>query len=456
MHQDNRHILWEPGDHPAVELLRQYHEDILPPALQHQLERHLLGCDLCSDVLEGMALTNAAETEAAVKSINHQITARARQKNKEPLPVYFTSWRVAAAIILALCSTILVFYYNYNKVKQDQTIAVAAAEKAVREALKPAEEAVTIVPESIADVTPDTASTAAIAAVKPAPPKPTQRLTVPQQVPDELILQDQVQEPESGKVIAETLPLADAPAVAKATESMAPAQALSYQSRSALVPENTSVEKALTGKAAGVTIRGRSSIGMKQVQGQVLSEDGQPLPGVAVTIKGTSNGVATDANGNFTIITPNDNATLAFSYIGYERVEKGVDASTQNLTVNLHPDTRSLSEVVVTGYGSVKPQPPVIKDAKPVAGARAYRKYLEENIRYTSASEKGRVVVRATVSPEGKLENPQVVKSLCPSCDAEAVRLVKEGPLWQPATSNGTNIVQNVKITVRFKPQNKN
>ena len=49
MQPDKRHILWEQGDHPSVELLEQYHGGTLPNALHHQLERHLLDCDLCSD-----------------------------------------------------------------------------------------------------------------------------------------------------------------------------------------------------------------------------------------------------------------------------------------------------------------------------------------------------------------------------------------------------------------------
>ena len=58
----------------------------------------------------------------------------------------------------------------------------------------------------------------------------------------------------------------------------------------------------------------------RRVTGVVTdSGDGLPLPGVNVTIKGSSTGVSTDANGAFAINIPNDGATLIFSFIGYGR-----------------------------------------------------------------------------------------------------------------------------------------
>ncbi|MEJ8803820.1 TonB family protein [Pontibacter sp. H249] len=447
MHQNNRHILWEPGDHPSVELLRQYHDNTLPHSLHHQLERHLLDCDLCSDVLEGMAISDAGKTAAAVKSINKLVAARTKQQKRRPV----TTVSIAAAILVLLCSTVLVFYYNYRELKQEQSIA--ATETALQEAMKPAYEPVADSEESIAEAAPDTVRPKLIVA---SPSQSRPRYTPPVVVADreaEVVEDVLVQEDaKPDTLFLNPIKLADAPAIAKTTAPTEAVKSLGYQSRNTLVPESTSVERALVGKAAGIRIRGINSVAIKQVQGQVLSSDGQPLPGVAVTIKGTNSGVATDSNGNFTISLPQDNTTLAFSFIGFEREEKSIDASTQNLTVNLKEDTRALSEVVVTGYAKTTAPPPAIVAARPAAGIRAYKKYLEENIRYTSNSKKGRVVVQATVGATGELQDLKVVKSLCTSCDQEALRLIKEGPAWKPSTSNGSAKAQQVKITVRFKP----
>jgi TonB-dependent starch-binding outer membrane protein SusC len=83
-----------------------------------------------------------------------------------------------------------------------------------------------------------------------------------------------------------------------------------------------------------------------------VSSSGAALPGVNVVIKGTLNGTITDAGGNFTLSAPSD-ATLVFSFIGYETSEVPVNGNTV-LNVSLTESVSSLSEVVVVGYGTQK------------------------------------------------------------------------------------------------------
>lgn len=87
------------------------------------------------------------------------------------------------------------------------------------------------------------------------------------------------------------------------------------------------------------------------VSGRVTSsDDGSPLPGVSVQVKGSSRGTTTDAQGNFKINAPG-NARLVFSFIGYKGQEVAIGNQTQ-LTVKLENDASDLSEVVVVGYGA--------------------------------------------------------------------------------------------------------
>jgi TonB-dependent starch-binding outer membrane protein SusC len=86
------------------------------------------------------------------------------------------------------------------------------------------------------------------------------------------------------------------------------------------------------------------------VSGKVTStDDGSPLPGVSVVIKGTTVGTTTDVEGNYKI-SASQNATLLFSYVGFIKLEQVVGARSV-IDVALAPDTKVLSEVVVTGYG---------------------------------------------------------------------------------------------------------
>jgi len=86
--------------------------------------------------------------------------------------------------------------------------------------------------------------------------------------------------------------------------------------------------------------------------GKVVDEKGQPLPGATVRIKGVKSGATTDTNGFFALEAP-DNSVLIVSYIGYN--DKEVTASgTAPLQIALVPEAKSLTEVVVVGYGTQK------------------------------------------------------------------------------------------------------
>lgn len=88
-----------------------------------------------------------------------------------------------------------------------------------------------------------------------------------------------------------------------------------------------------------------------EVTGQILSaEDNQPMIGVSVLEKGTTNGVITDFDGNYKITVTKSPATLQFSYIGMKTVEKQVTAATR-INLKMQNDTQLVDEVVVVAYG---------------------------------------------------------------------------------------------------------
>ena len=88
-----------------------------------------------------------------------------------------------------------------------------------------------------------------------------------------------------------------------------------------------------------------------QVTGHVVSsEDGQPMIGVSIVEKGTTNGVITDIDGNYSITVTKTPATLQFSYIGMKTVEKQVTAATR-INLKMENDTQLVDEVVVVAYG---------------------------------------------------------------------------------------------------------
>jgi TonB-linked SusC/RagA family outer membrane protein len=96
-----------------------------------------------------------------------------------------------------------------------------------------------------------------------------------------------------------------------------------------------------------------TSFAQNVISGTVVSQaDGSPLPGVNVVIKNTTIGTATDVDGKYTISAPAD-ATLIFSFIGFTTTEVSVGGRSV-IDVALTGDTKTLDEVVVTGYSTTR------------------------------------------------------------------------------------------------------
>ncbi|WP_170122676.1 TonB-dependent receptor [Mucilaginibacter oryzae] len=86
------------------------------------------------------------------------------------------------------------------------------------------------------------------------------------------------------------------------------------------------------------------------ITGTVVDDKNQPLPGVNVKVKGTNVGAITGVDGKFTI-SAEDNATLVFTFIGFQTKEEPVNKRT-TINVVLNEDNKELKEVVVVGYGN--------------------------------------------------------------------------------------------------------
>ncbi len=91
----------------------------------------------------------------------------------------------------------------------------------------------------------------------------------------------------------------------------------------------------------------------QEVSGRVSDEANNPMPGVNVVVKGTTQGTITDADGNYRVSVPDENSVLVFSFIGYREQEVTV-GSQSTINVTLQPDVKALEEVVVIGYGTQK------------------------------------------------------------------------------------------------------
>ena len=104
--------------------------------------------------------------------------------------------------------------------------------------------------------------------------------------------------------------------------------------------------------SAAMPVQEQAASPQQTIQGSVTDEEGTPLMGVTIKIKGTDQGTVTDGEGNFTLSVP-DNAVLEVSYIGYQTQEVTVGSQT-SLSITLKASASGLNEVVVVGYGTQK------------------------------------------------------------------------------------------------------
>lgn len=90
---------------------------------------------------------------------------------------------------------------------------------------------------------------------------------------------------------------------------------------------------------------------MRPISGTIVDEQNEPLPGASISAKSGNGSATSDGNGAFTINVPASEQTLVASYIGFITQDIRIGGQTK-LTIKMVPDSRSLEEVVVVGYGT--------------------------------------------------------------------------------------------------------
>ena len=195
------------------------------------------------------------------------------------------------------------------------------------------------------------------------------------------------------------------------------------------------------------------------IRGRVLSsDDNLPVPGASVVVKGTKYGTVTDTGGNFSLpATGTKNSTLVASMIGMEPAEFKASGDSI-LEIRLDPSVSDLSEIVVVGYGAAKKNDNedeyVQTSPEPVGGRTEFDRYIRDNIRRPDTPTSGQrvvVVLDFIVRNNGTIDNIKVVRSPGTNFSDEAIRLLKEGPAWKPATENGNAITDNVRLRIVFR-----
>lgn len=419
--------------------INRYRKGEMTPEEEHALEKKALNDPFLAEALEGATMIQADEFSNDIKELNQRIERRSRRSN------WFWPLRIAASVAFIAIAYILFisFYETVSPTQNTITLQSSESQQSINSADSGLAESPAVehsVP-SQKDDTKERSSTEFTESVNKDEEKPVASVPI-QSKPDEFATRDADVEDEN-KVLDK-----------KITESLIAEEKIAAVQQDARISKEESLKQETV--ARSLSLKPSGAVASRMIHGKVIyAEDGKPLAGANVLVKGTRQGTVTDSNGEYTLSTTVAEPTLVYSFIGFQSTEvKPKDKSEVN--VSLQSDVSQLSEVVVTGYS---PQPdgahePVIIMAEPVGGRKAYDKYLQNSLRYPAQALenkiKGKVTLQFTVRTDGSLDEFSILKGLGYGCDEEVIRLVKEGPQWKPTTEDEVAVESEVVVRVKF------
>lgn len=428
--------------------IEKYRSGALSASEMHALEKRALTDPFLAEALEGAGDLDPAAFSADVADLQKRIQARTDSSAKV-IPLWRWVGRIAAGLALLAASTFILLNFLAGDDKGNDHLAL---HKERSMPPLPERDSIILDVEEAEKIASDKAVEKPEAAPLSSPP-PSADPSTSRARPPRITQAPSIADDRNKDVMSDPVTQAD-PVVsssARIEEEMQAEPEIPFDVKDtepAAVMESRSALKAESARPASRVVRGQV----------VDAEEGKGLPGVNVTIRGTSTGTVTDAEGNYEIPLDDLNEGLVFSFIGFESTEV-VPGSKNEVNVALHQDVSQLSEVVVVGYGEKKTDSfsetyPTLELAEPEGGKKAFKQYLEHNLRYPEQAlnnkVEGKVTVQFTIESSGQLSDFKVLKGLGYGCDEEVIRLIKSGPRWSATKRNAEPVRDKVKVRLKF------
>jgi TonB family protein len=455
--------------------IERYLRGELTAAEMHALENEALNDPFLAEALEGVEQAGADNFLYDLHALNRSLHDRTRKRKSKTIRMWGWTTGIAATVLLVAVSGFLVV--NLIRQQNDRQLALQQksgdklAEGASRDTVATALE-MEPAPAPVENHAYNTDAPRRERAAREEQ-RPVEKADDASQLsradsratPDETLSAKEEEKNTAATLerdVTSDLPSPIAGATEKEETKIAARQSADGASREKAAEENEpakrrreSKDKAASRPAAALAVQPEPA----SLTGRVLSaEDGEALPGVTVMVKGTSVAAVTDVNGDYRINVPSLDSSLLVSFVGFETKEIDVRGQ-QHVEVRLKEDVSQLNEVVVTGYGNPANQTVdeanAFRVAEPQGGRTAFKNYIVQSLKYpdeaVSGKIEGKVTVRFTVQPDGGLTDFEVLKGIGSGCDEELIRLIKNGPIWRPATQGAAPVADKVKVRFRFE-----
>jgi len=385
-----------PGPHPATTELRAYAAGTLAPAEEHRIEAHLLECERCADLVEGFSMTDAGTTDQAVANLRTRLQARVG--TAAPAATRWAGTRIAAAA--ALLGGVALGIWSWEQ----------------REAA------------------PSTVTTATTARPKHnAPATPAQPTPSPE-------------------------PAAPTPAASAVTSSPAAPAALAKADYAARLPAESSRKATARLARQKPTALPNRTEENKESGGYNEAADVAPAP-TPLSEPAASEITASNAElGLAEVTVTNENAQRKNKKV----VVADTDAAPSLDLAQNRAAAKTKAPAVAAPVAGLAarvantpmPAAPAIAPA-PVGGTTALRNYLRREAaafvpENNAPRLNGSVRIKFVVGSDGKLSDVKVTRGLRDDYDAEALRIVCEGPAWQPGIAGGRRAPLLTEVAVPF------
>jgi len=441
MNEDKNHINYSAAD------IEKYHRGELSPAAMHAMERAALDDPFLADAMEGYMVASGKNsmTKDDIPELKQRLAERIAEKDRTPV-IGFAWWKVAAVVFLLLGGAW--FYIALNS--KERTAGIAQTQqknekqpsstgKADSQAsLYHAADTIAVHEDELAvskkHAVSDKTNSTHIGNKKSANDAVAAELSSSAGAKNNEANQTETKEAaETGRELAKAFSKKDsldpAPVVAR-SEVNKNATTFGADKKQEARPER------IIGAAPGIGIASNS------FNGAVVDQFNKPVANATVQVPTLNKAFVTDNNGYFSFKAPDTALNVSIASIGFEQQNARLNNNVAFNQVTLKPANQNLNEVVVIGYGTQKGSAfrrktkdfsVNVLDAEPSVDWNTYTGYLEKNKRVRDETKDihGDVVVSFVINNKNELTNFKIEKSLQTQLDAEAIRLIKEGPSWK-------------------------
>jgi outer membrane biosynthesis protein TonB len=448
--------------------IERYLSGKMSAAEMHSMEKAALDDPFLADAMEGYANVYQDATGSTAEDLSDLHTRLRTRLQEEKKSTALPLWKTAAAAIFIILAGSISYYFlivpSPPGIAQKEVLSKEATINRTKDSVLPTESPKEVnEPVGVAKAPLPSANVPVVTEKEPVAsakspvysangPVASARNSVPSANGPVASAKAFVPSSKESKPDDRSDSLATKPVIASREFKKTPGKEVAFENLEALsanIKKDSGVARAEAGKQLSEIV----------ITGIVTDQKSKPVKGAFVTLQGKIGGVVTDSQGRFNLPAEDDLAHLSVASVGFEKKEVQLSTAELGNSVNirLKPAEESLNEVVVTGYDnskkakkrteaksdnnntelSVKTQ-----NAVPGIGWDEFNSYLLKSkiIPDSLRQVHGNVVVAFDLNTKGKLSSFSVLQSLHPVLDAEAIRLLQQGPSWKILNGKRTSV----------------